>query len=128
MLYHTVKDHLQRHVPVLSSRPTGSLWDFVPEPPRRTEGDNSQPHETSVADPANADIKQEEGEEVPNQESEDVGSQWVEQMMTASDAPMPLKSKVANFVVALLAITLAIVASHGPLLQTPLQFNSSENQ
>ena len=32
MLYHTVKDHLNRHCPPLSIRSTGSLWDHVPEP------------------------------------------------------------------------------------------------
>ena len=32
MFYHTTKDHLARHVEALSVRPTGSLWDYVPEP------------------------------------------------------------------------------------------------
>ena len=32
MLYHTAKDHLVRHVGALAARPTGSIWDYVPEP------------------------------------------------------------------------------------------------
>ena len=32
MLYHTMKDHFDRHVNALTTRPTGSLWDYVPEP------------------------------------------------------------------------------------------------
>ena len=32
MLYHTTKDHLARRVDALTVRPTGSLWDYVPEP------------------------------------------------------------------------------------------------
>ena len=32
MFYHTMKDHLVRHVDALTARPTGSLWDYVPEP------------------------------------------------------------------------------------------------
>ena len=32
MLYRTVKAHLNCHVEALSPRPTGSLWDYVPEP------------------------------------------------------------------------------------------------
>ena len=32
MLYHTMKDHLIRHVEVLTTRPTGSIWDYIPEP------------------------------------------------------------------------------------------------
>ena len=32
MFYYTMKDHLVRHVDALTARPTGSLWDYVPEP------------------------------------------------------------------------------------------------
>ena len=32
MLYHTVKDHLKRHCPILSSRSSGSIWDYIPKP------------------------------------------------------------------------------------------------
>ena len=32
MFYYTIKDHLSRHVTALTARPTGSLWDYVPEP------------------------------------------------------------------------------------------------
>ena len=32
MFYYTAKDHLVRHVDALSAQPTGSLWDYVPEP------------------------------------------------------------------------------------------------
>ena len=32
MLYHTMKDHLARHVDPLTAQPTSSLWDYVPEP------------------------------------------------------------------------------------------------
>ena len=114
MLYHTVKDHLKRHVPVLSSRSTGSLWDFVPEPLTPTE---------SEINPANAAAQQEEETSTHAQSvgpcpssarKKDAGTQWVEQMKKASDATMPFTHQVGNFIVALLAITLAIVASFGP--------------
>ena len=36
MLYYTMKDHLVRHVDALTARPTGSLWDYVPEPRLQT--------------------------------------------------------------------------------------------
>ena len=32
MFYHTMKDHLARHVDALIVRPTGSLWDYIPNP------------------------------------------------------------------------------------------------
>ena len=32
MFYHTMKDYLVRPVDALTARPTGSLWDYVPEP------------------------------------------------------------------------------------------------
>ena len=36
MFYHTMKDHLVRHVEAMTARPTGSLWDYVPEPRLQT--------------------------------------------------------------------------------------------
>ena len=55
MLYHTVKDHLVRHVDALSARPTGSLWDYVPEPrlhsPQPLINDAQSPN-VNVVDPA----------------------------------------------------------------------------
>ena len=36
MFYYTMKDHLVRHVDALAARPTGSLWDYVPEPRLQT--------------------------------------------------------------------------------------------
>ena len=109
MLYHTVKDHLKRHVPVLSPRPTESLWDYVPEFSIHDEKGHVPRHEV---DPKNAATAQEE--EKPIQEDEDANMQWVEQMMNASDASMPFKYKVANLIVALLATTLAIITSFDP--------------
>ena len=32
MLHHTMQNHLARHVKALAAQPTGSLWDYVPEP------------------------------------------------------------------------------------------------
>ena len=56
----------------------------------------------------------EQEEEVLMRESEEASYQWVRQMMTASDAPMPFKYQVGNFIVALLATTLVIVAFYEP--------------
>jgi len=119
MLYHTVKDHLNRHLLALTLRPTGSIWDFVPEPPRRSNTNDLQPVPEAVADPAGVDVQQEE-EDTLKRESEELSSMWVEQMMTASNAPMPLNQKVANFTIALLAIAVAMVAFHSPQQQTSL--------
>jgi len=122
MLYYTMKDHLSRHVPTLASRPSGSLWDFVPGVhdtskqwcliPKMTrclyygQSDWMEEKAREIAEPKE--------EEISNSENEEANSQWVEQMMKASDAPMPFKHKVANAIVALLATTLAILASYEP--------------
>ena len=63
-------------------------------------------------DSVSAAMKQEE--EILTNESGDASSQWVKQMRKASDASMPFKHKVVNLIVALLATTLAIVASYAP--------------
>ena len=73
------------------------------EPSNRTQGDT---------DLVSAAVEQEE--EVLMRESEEASYQWVRQMMTASDAPMPFKYQVGNLIVALLATTLVIVAFHEP--------------
>ena len=51
---------------------------------------------------------------MPVYEAEDTRSQWVKQMMEASEAPMPFKQKVANLAIALSAIMLAALASYSP--------------
>ena len=56
MFYHTMEDHLVRHVDALTARPTGSLWDYVPEPRLHTAQpliNDAQPANTGVVDPAN---------------------------------------------------------------------------
>ena len=56
MFYHTVKDHFFRHVNALAARPTGSLWDYVPEPRLHTAQpliNDAQSANTGVVDPAN---------------------------------------------------------------------------
>ena len=56
MFYHTMKDHLDRHVEALSPRPTGSLWDYVPEPRlhiARPLINDAQPANEGVVDPDN---------------------------------------------------------------------------
>ena len=68
MFYHTMKDHLVRHVDALTARPTGSLWDYVPEPCLQTapplindasigmgNSDFEQQASSDVVDPANED-------------------------------------------------------------------------
>ena len=55
MFYHTMKDHLTRHVDVLTARPTGSLWDYVPEPRLHTAHsliNDAQLANVNVVDPA----------------------------------------------------------------------------
>ena len=124
MVYWTMKDHLARHAPTLTPRPIGSLWDFVPPgvtwmPPESQARAEAAP----VAPPAPAppgdsaptdEIEKDEEEEISLPEDEDVSSQWVKQMMKIRDAPMPLKHKVANIIVALLATTLAVAAAYLP--------------
>ena len=51
---------------------------------------------------------------MPIHEGEDTRSQWVKQMMEASEAPMPFKQQVVNFAIALSAIMLAALASYTP--------------
>ena len=55
MLYRTTKDHLARHVDALTVRPTGSLWDYVPEPRShnlQTLINDAQSPNVNVIDPA----------------------------------------------------------------------------
>ena len=55
MFYHTMKDHLVRHVDALTARPTGSLWDYVPEPRLHAAQpliNDAQPANTGGVDPA----------------------------------------------------------------------------
>ena len=55
MLYHTMKDHLTRHVDALTARPIGSLWDYVPEPRLHIAQpliNDAQPANAGVVDPA----------------------------------------------------------------------------
>ena len=122
MLYHTVKDHLMRHSPVLSSRATGSLWDFVPEttasvpvvpvaPVAPVTPAQAAP-EASM--PMGSAAVKEEDEEDLMYESQDASFKWAERTTQASEASMPFNHKVANFVIVLLATTLAVAASYAP--------------
>ena len=93
MFYHTMKDHLVRHVDPLTSRPTSSLWDYVPEP-RLQE--------------AQEEKEQEEEEEVLQREADDARSQWADQMTNSSKIAMPPSRRITSCVVAFPSLALAV--------------------
>ena len=129
MLYHTMKDHLTRHVDALTARPTGSLWDYVPEPRLPTARqliDDARSANSGVDDPADdghdeamdydhahpeprqvpKERKKSEEETILHQEANEACSQWVDQMTNLSKSAMPLGFKIASVVVALISVGL----------------------
>ena len=99
MFYHTMKDHLVRHADPLTSRPTSSLWDYVPEP-RLQE--------------AQEEKEQEEEEEILQREADDARSQWVDQMTNLSKIAMPFSRRITIYVVALVSVALAVESFWSP--------------
>ena len=101
MLYHTVRDHLARHGQVVSVRPTGSFWDYIPEPRLFVGGqlapDASLPHRRGTHE-----------REALMRESKDAEARWIDQMRELPNTPMPRRCKIIIFLIALVPITLAI--------------------
>lgn len=101
MLYHTVKDHLGRHCQIVSVRPTGSIWDYIPEPRLFVGGrlapDASLPRQGRAHE-----------QETLRRESKDAVARWTDQMNELSNTPMPRRCKIILFLTALVPITLAI--------------------
>ena len=105
MLYHTVRDHLARHGQVVSVRPTGSFWDYIPEP-RLFVGGRLAPDASLLYQGGNRGRTHER--ETLMKESRDAEVQWIDQMTELSNTPMPRRCKIIIFLIALVPITLAI--------------------
>ena len=105
MLYHTVRDHLARHGQVVSVRPTGSFWDYIPEP-RLFVGGRLAPDASLLYQGGNRGRTHER--ETLMKESRDAEVQWIDQMAELANTPMPRRCKIIIFLIALVPITLAI--------------------
>ena len=68
MFYYTMKDHLVRHVDALTARPTGSLWDYVPEPRLQTTPPLINDASIGMSD---SDFNQQESSDVVDSINED---------------------------------------------------------
>ena len=125
MFYHTMKDHLVRHVGVFTDRPTGSLWDYIPEPrPHAAQPLINNEVNPGIVDPINEvrgeaeahprpqEVQEKKDktkeEEILQREKEEARPQRVDQMTNLSEVAMPLGHKITSILVALVSVGLAV--------------------